>query len=252
MNIYITFGGRAYDNQTKLTVERAHDFGADQVRVFDDAWLIQSDFYRLNRWIFERQPQMGFGWCSWKPYILALTLKFVRFGDAVLYVDADTYPVADLRGIFEHAREHGVMLFEEQGCANRHWTRSSCWQAMGSEPKPDTMIACGRFQAFGAGWPYWPAFMEIWQKFSLDPRCQFHDVDHAVDPEVIRNSAEQSVLSVLAASSRLPLHRTPDQNGWPVAHGGTYKPEDSYPQLFFQDGNRGDLRDLRGSLYRNV
>ena len=90
--------------------------------------------------------------------------------------------------------------------------------------------------------------------YSLDPLCQFHEGSKylADDSSFIRNSCEQAVLSVLAHQFGIPLHRTPDQNGWPVAHNGTYKPEDQYPQLFCQDGARGNVNDLSGSRFRNV
>jgi hypothetical protein len=123
---------------------------------------------------------------------------------------------------------------------------------MGVPWQPDEVLACGRFQAFHAGWPFWRSFLNDWQRYSTNADCQFHDVDKATDPEVIRHSAEQSVLSVLALKWQIERHRCPDQAGWPVAHNGTYKPLDYYPQLFIQDGNRGDTSDLRGSRYRNV
>ena len=71
--------------------------------------------------------------------------------------------------------------------------------------------------------------------------------------EFIRHSAEQSVLSLLALKYSIPLHRCPDQGGWPVAWDGKYKPEDTYPQLFHHDGwaHRGKETG-GGSRYRNV
>lgn len=259
-NIYITFSGKAFDGTTKLIIERARDFGADEVRVYDDAWLMKQPFYRDNRWIFDRQPQMGFGWCSWKPYLIRREWqrKDLRLGDVVLYTDADTYPIADLRAIFDLARREQIVLFEEQGCIHRHWTRKACFDAMSVAYQPDAVLACGRFQLFRIGGEYVPPFLKAWQTFSLDPRCQFHEVvtpdapRQLEDDEVIRHSAEQSVLSVLGLDCAIKLHRTPDQNGWPVAHGGTYKPADTYPQVFRQVGDRGRLDDLSGSSYRNV
>ena len=250
-NVYITFGGAAFDGTTKLIVERARDFGADEVRVYDDRWLMQTDFYRANRWIFDRQPKMGFGWCSWKAWLIDVEMR--RPGaDVVLYTDADTYPIADLRGVFNAARRDGIILFEEQGCIHRQWTRADCWRAMGREPKPEEVLACGRFVALSRSWDYCSSFLALWDRYSLERRCQFHEAGGAEDHEVIRHSAEQSVLGIIAVDWNIPRHRCPDQAGWPVAHNGTYKPDDDYPQLFIQDGRRGNTSDLSGSRYRNI
>jgi len=51
--IYCTFGGSQYDETIQRIVEDAHKFGVDEVRVYDDRWLMEQEFYRLNRWIFD-------------------------------------------------------------------------------------------------------------------------------------------------------------------------------------------------------
>jgi hypothetical protein len=262
-NLLITFGGRAYDRQIyaqREYLDHHREAFGDNMRhiVYDDRWLIARPFYKLNRWIFDRKPQHGFGFCSWKPYIILHALRtFTQQGDVAMYLDADTYPIADISYLFDHAREHGCMLFEEQGCINKTWIKADCFQAMNVDGPRATgaMHACGRFQLFRKGaWDNEQFLME-WLTYSLNPKCTFHEgsVDRALDDaSFIRNSCEQSVLSLLAQKYSVPLHRTPDQNGWPVAHDGKYKPEDMYPQLFVQDGSRGNIEDMSGSRFRNV
>jgi len=259
--IYITFGGKAFDEQTELVHQRYRQMGADDLWVYDDRWLVESDFYRDNKWIFDRKPKMGFGWCSWKPYIIRHALYRAAEGDIVLYADGDCFPIAPLDFLYDYTFENGIMLFEEQGCNNGMWTRTEAWTAMGFDHViPESQQAVGRYQMFrkGGSPACPPEFIDLflweWQRYSLDPRCQFHDPSPtAQDHETfIRNSAEQSVLSLLALKYEVPLHRTPDQQGWPVAHNGTFKPEDSYPQLFIQRGEHGPKGDLSGSRFRNV
>jgi hypothetical protein len=258
--ILITFGGRAYDRQIGLQRVSCEQLGIHHV-VFDDRWLLGTSFYELNRWIFERQPQHGFGFCSWKPYIIEYAIRtFLALHDVVMYLDADTYPVGDIRPLFDMAEKsaQSILLFEEQGCVNKTWIKGECFLAMGTGPGAgEAMHACGRFQLFQQGPLIVEQFLAEWQAYSLNKRCQFHEGSAELfrdfdDTSFIRNSCEQSVLSLLAHKYDLPLHRTPDQNGWPVAHDGTYKPDDKYPQLFIQDGRRGDTSDLSGSRYRNV
>ncbi len=76
--IYITFSGAGYDDTTRLIVERAPQLGADDVWVYDDKWLMGTEFYRQNKWLWtypEKYPigprsSRGFGWFCWKPYII--------------------------------------------------------------------------------------------------------------------------------------------------------------------------------------
>lgn len=256
--ILITFAGRAYDDQ----VGRQHAALASrwmfEHRVYDDHWLVGTPFYQLNRWIFDRKPQHGFGFCCWKPYIIQHALEnFAGEGDVVMYLDGDCYPLANLSCLFEYAEREGIMLFEEQGCVNKTWIKGDCFAAMASSGTAwEAMHACGRFQLFKKGSWLNRQFLYEWMTYSLNPNCMFHEAsvlaylrDH---PSFIRNSCEQSVLSLLAHKYAIPLHRNPDQSGWPVAHEGKYKPEDTYAQLIVQEGRRGNVSDLSGSRYRNV
>jgi hypothetical protein len=263
-NILITFGGKAYDRQIQLTKGNLKSAFEDyfeqpiEHKVYDDRWLMGTPFYKLNKWIFDRRPQHGFGFCSWKPYIILHALhNFAQQGDVVMYLDADTYPIADISPLFEHAKQAGIMLFEEQGCINKTWIKGDCFDTMQMDGKGpnEAMHACGRLQLFRKGDYDNIQFLQEWQTYSLNPKCTFHEgsIDRSIDDSTfVRNSCEQSVLSLLAYKYSIPLHRTPDQNGWPVAHDGTYKPEDHYPQLFVQDGSRGNIGDVSGSRFANI
>jgi hypothetical protein len=263
--ILITFGGKAYDEQVRRQRQfcEIHEI---EHRVFDDAWLMTTPFYSLNRWIFDREPQHGFGFCSWKPFIIEYALHcFCTTGDVVLYLDGDTYPVADLSFLYDYTAREGMMLFEEQGCLNRQWTKADCFFAMGCFDEGSTIPnsnylnasqACGRFSLYRAGDYRVQQFLHEWQTYSLNPACTFHEKSTVLRPlddqTLYKNSCEQSVLGNLAVKYRIPTHRTPDQNGFPVHDEGRYKPEDSYPQLFCQEWRSGNILDRTGSKYRNV
>jgi hypothetical protein len=258
-NMVITFGGAAFDVTTAKIVNACVQQGL-KLRVYDDRWLTKTNFYADNLWIFQRQPQHGFGFCSWKPYIIQHALLSLEDGDCLLYVDADTYPVAPLAPLFDIAARDGISLFEEQGCVNKTWIKEDCIQTMctgGDEEFKwnvrNGTIACGRFQVYRKGNRMLDTFLQEWKIYSLDPRCTFHEGSTAAkdDPSFIKNSCEQSVLSVLAAQYMIPLHRTPDQNGWPVSKG-CGQPGDDYPLTFIQVGDRGNLRDWSGSKFANV
>lgn len=251
-NIYVTFSGSAYDSTTKLIVEDGPKFGATEVRVYDDRWLMTQPFYARNKWLWETETKFGFGWCSWKSFVIQHALANADPGDVVLYTDADTFPIADLTPIFDYTREHSVMLFEEQGCINKVWTKRDCFRKMGVDDEfcHARIMACGRFQAFTRYERlHWTDhFLRMWEDYSTLRDCQLWDrsVNCEDYPEFRRHSCEQSVLSNLAYRYNVPCHRTPDQNG------SIDKDWDLYPQVFVQQYCTGDRGNLSGSKYFNV
>lgn len=259
-NIYVTFSGRAYDQTTAIIVRDAFKFGADEVCVYDDKWLMSATpFYRENRWLFEHQPRsyngqwtevpvkFGFGWCAWKAYVIKHALLRSAFEDVVLYTDADTFPISDIGPLFELARQKGIVLFEEQGCLNKQYTKRDCFAAMGCDlPECHQQImACGRFQLFTTRSL---GFVGEWNTLNVLPSCQLWDRSTKTEdyPEFVRHSCEQSVLTNLAWRYRIPKYRTPDQNG------SGPKNQDLYPQVFFQRYCEGNRDDVSGSKYAGL
>lgn len=258
--IYITFSGAPYEAQTERTVRDAKQFGADEVWVYDDVWLKAQPYYELNKWLFDKAVH-GFGHCCWKPFVIrdaciraemCAEYEGLDFDDfVVLYVDADTYPIADLTPVFNHAANTGAMLFESQGNLNTRFTRRDCFIAMGCDREKywGAQHACGRFAAFRVGDYLNEQLLMEWLTYSLNRRCQFWGPsEYAKDfPDFHRHSTEQSVLTILAEKYGIRLHREACQFGWPIAPGK----DDWYPQLFIQDGARGPETRL-GSKFRNV
>ena len=254
--IVATFGGRSYDATIKLTVERAKDYGADEVLVFDDKWLINHPFHSVNRWIFEAKSriqdeptvyQHGMGWCSWKSAIINYSFDRCADTDVVLYLDADTFPVAPFGQLFDRcAEEGGVLIFAEQA-SNLRFTRADCMVVMGL-PVADGPHACGRFSLWQKGSFLARQMLAEWWAYSINPHCTLWGRSTIVKdpPEYYRNSTEQSVLSNLGIKYKLPFHRTPDQ------FGAEQPGDEWYPQLFEQQWCTGDRSDLSGSAYRNV
>ncbi len=250
--ILLTFSGRAYDATTALTVERAPRLGADQVWVYDDKWLIDSGYVAANKWLYDANPKFGFGYCSWKAFVILSAMDRLADGDVLFYVDADTYPLnAPFGQVFDAcAAAGGVFLFEEQGCSNLRFTKADCMVAMGL-PIGDATIAAGRFSVWQKG-PFLPRqILTEWWAYSVNPRCMLWDHSIIVkdQPEFARHTTEQSVLTQLARKYSIRLHRTPDQNG----SLGLYADDDAlYQQILEQKWCAGDRTNLRGSTYRNI
>lgn len=260
--IIATFGGHAYDERTQRTYEYCNFYahgGPYELMVFDDRWLIDSCYVDVNRWLFDAwspanvdnptMVQHGFGWCSWKAFVIMSAFDRCERGDVVLYMDGDCYPVGRLDPLFERCdAEGGVLLFDEN-CSSLRFTKGDCFRAMGM-PIQESPHACGRFSLWQKG-PFLPRQMLAeWWAYSINPRCTLWDrsILGPDQPEYFRNSTEQSVLSNLAAKYRIPLHRAPDQGGWPNPE----RRDDWYDQLFVQEFVEADKSDKSGSRFRNV
>ena len=252
--VYITFGGQAYDRQTALAVCAAQpNWGVDQVLVYDDVWLKQQPFYERNKWLWSWREAWGFGWNCWKAFIILDAMQRVNEPSVVLYVDGDTYPIADLSPIFEFAERDGACLFESQGNRNKRFTRRECFVAMGADEERywDARHACGRFSAWSSENVKALEALHAWDSYLVEPACQgWHGSGTGDFLEFHRHSGDQSILTIIAEKYAFLLHREACQYGWPPSPG-CGQPEDTYPQLFVQDGYRAPDQG-QGSRFRNV
>jgi len=263
--IVSTFSGKAYDATTAQIWMQAPLKGApDGVLVFDDKWLMSTDYYRVNRWLFDATSRIhgegtkgaiyrhGFGWCSWKSFVIQSAWDRMQDGDICMYLDADCVPLAPFGQLFDTcAAEGGVMLFEEQA-SNLRFTKAGCRLVMGL-PEEEGPHACGRFSLWQKGSFIARQMLNEWWAYSINRECQLWDASRLCKdpPEYYRHSTEQSVLSNLAIKYSIPLHRAPDAGGFPVAPGD--KDAELYPQqIFEQIWCSGDRSDLSGSSYRNA
>jgi hypothetical protein len=257
--LYTTFSGHAYDEATGYIVRRAPKMGADEVRVYDDAWLMQQEFYRMNDWLWRHKGPKnlgggrGFGWFAWKPFIILDCMdRFMQDGDIVLYTDGDTYPIHDFSMLYEECKRiGGVMLFAASGWTNRPWFKRDTGVVMAQDhPKyHDAEHAVGRFMLFQKGvWAGKQLLME-WLTYCVNPLANTMDPSK-IKPEIDgfqESRTEQLILSLLAAKYGHKLYREACQ------FGETHAPDkDLYPTLFHQEGSHGDRRNLSGSSYRNV
>lgn len=270
-HIYITFSGAQYDATTKLIVENAPQLGADEVRVYDDLWLMKQEFYRINQWLWNTKDMRGFGWFCWKPFVILHELLRCEPGDVILYTDADTYPIADLKVLYDWAARlfpvmgmpaDGVMLFAAQGCSNKQWVKDDCWTVMAADQPyngrtvvlHNSQHATARFMLFQAGlWKPMQLLIE-WLTYCLNPLATTFEpsrLEEALESRDFQeHRTEQAILSLLAHKYGYHLYREADAFGnAELEQNGT---DSWYPQVFVQDGRKGEADLTRGSAYRNV
>ena len=260
---YICFGGAAYDGTTAKIVEDAPRFGADSVTVYDDKYLMGTEFWKLPevQWLWNHRgvgnPDGGRGliWFAWKPKVIMDALARLDDGDIVLYTDADTYPIADLSPLYEEcARIGGVMLFAAQGRNNRWDCKRDCFIRLGMDEPCwyDTPAAVARFMLFQKGAPGVDAFLAEWQRWCLDPQATTFDAS-TLGPELpgfCEHRTEQAILSLMAIRDGHKLYREACEFGNSALADGV--DADLYGQLFRQVYCHGNRADYSGSKFFNV
>ena len=261
-----TFGGKAYDQTTQLIVERALTMGATDLCVYDDAWLMaQKGFCDLNRWLFlhhgdRENRKRGAGcWFAFKPFVLMHMMSRMGDGDMVLFLDADTFPVAPFGCLYDYCAQAGTgfFLFESTGNGNRRWVKEDCWLTMAAEVRAegrrhverDSSHAVARFMLFQKGPWAVQQFLAEWLTYCVNPLATTFDpsVIAPDPPELMEHRTEQAIFTLLAHKYGIPLHREADAFGNSVTIDW-----ELYPQLFEQRYCLGDRSDLSGSRFRNV
>lgn len=253
-NVICTFGGRAYDATIARIVTDGPRFGAREVFVYDEPWLMHTQFYRDNQWAWKHPGhgghKYGFGWYIWKPYVIRYAMRVMKPGDCLLWLDADTYPIADFSMLFPACKdEGGICAFEATGCTNRQWCKRDVWDAVFPEDPflLDTQHATARFIVVEKGAPRVDEFLAEWERINCIPGVTTRDPSTSGRefPGFEENRGDQSVFSLLCLKYGLKLHREADAFG----NGGD-KDRELYGQIFEQKYCQGNRNDLSGSKFR--
>lgn len=239
--VYITFGGKPYDEPTKKIVENAPKLGADEVWVYDDAWLVTQPFYKQNKWLWDHHHKRGFGWYCWKPFIIYHALQKLQDGDIVLFTDADCYPIQNFSVLYDQCeKDGGIMLFSAMTHKHYTWCKRDCYIVMGQdEPKYyDVQHGVARFMLFQKG--KWRAtqFLMEWLTYCVNPLATTFDKS-TLSTEPIgfkEHRTEQAIMTNLAHKYGLKLYREADWCGEAAFCGEELSKldRDLYPQLFVQ------------------
>ncbi len=269
-NTLIAFSGAQYHDTTKRIVEDSVKFGATQVKIYDDFWLRNK---RPQMWLdmkhlWSRPDARGISWFSWKPATILDALNRCGPDDAIFYVDADTYPIHDLKVVFDTTRRDGHMVFNCIAQPHKYWCTRACFQEMGIPTDTngvpidraryyDTLHACARFMGF------MPTdenrhFLNEWYRYCLNIDCTTFQISNPEkygpeQPELKQHRTEQAIFTNLVLQKGWKLWREACQFGepWP-------EDRDAYPQLFFQNGQHTFAPGFEwgnytaGSSFRNV
>ena len=198
----------------------------------------------------------------WKPLVIMDALNHCDLGDVVLYIDGDTYPIADLTPLYDRCAAESVMLFTAEGCYNRQWVKEDCWRVMAASVPPlrypgrrsvpcDSQHAVARFMLFQKGHYHVQQFLNEWQTYCLNPLATTFDRSYLSDLEATgfeQHRTEQAILSLLAHKYGYKLYREADGFGDAALAQGV----DAWmPRMFTQVGTSSPQLPT-GSRFRNV
>ena len=119
---FVTFSDKKFkDRQKNLTKQAEGVF--DVVHEYGREWLTETEFYRENRNILDQNR--GAGFCLWKPFIVLETLKTMKNGDVLFYLDsADTFrdEVINYLKIY-FSNENNEIILTDGAYINMYWTK---------------------------------------------------------------------------------------------------------------------------------
>jgi len=199
--------------------------------------FIDKKFATKNKHIFDQKR--GYGYWLWKPYIIRETLRQVKDGDAVFYIDSGNLIVSNPNVLIDICKktEKGILLFENRDGApantiwkNYQWTKYDCFKKMNCL---DDVYTQGN-QVDGS------YVLAIKNDFTMSFFDEY--VAHCEDADILTDAPnklgsnlqgfkdhrhDQSVLSLMSIREKLLVAREPSE--W----GNNYMTtEYSYPQIF--------------------
>ena len=188
-----------------------------RVRCYTQRWLRHTEFYRTNRRILDQSRLAGYD--LWKPYIILETLRSIPKHDIVAYLDCDHVLTDKLDTVLDLCnRAQPILVFGSHGhksVLERERTKRDCFVLMGCDNALyyDTVQAAGGFFACRND-PDAVDFVKDWLNFCTDERI-LTDMPNVMGlPNLegyVEHRHDQSVLSLLAKRSSLPMYRFPSE-----------------------------------------
>jgi hypothetical protein len=268
--LLITFSGSKYHETTMRTVMDGPALGADEVRVYDDVWMMAHPHWQLNSWLWKHPGQLmpdgsrnrrGLNWYGFKPVVMIDAMdRFMSDGDVALWIDGDSYPVSSMAPIFDTAARDDVMFFSSTGHLQKTWCTRDCFEVMGQawgkgiaaygrDFMTTTKAGCARFFAMKKGPWHVRQFLYEWLTYTVNPMATTFDPS-ALGPELVgfeEHRTEQAIMTNLCHRYGHKLYRECDESGegWP-------EDRDVMPIPIFQQVRQGSCQNGVGSAFRNV
>jgi len=183
----------------------------DEIISYNKDWLMKKEFYKKNKKILDQKR--GAGYWLWKPYIVLETLKKMKEGDVLFYIDSGIEVVGDITELIPALvkEKKDIFLFKnDEIVLNKTYTKRDCFILMGCDSKKyyeaDQVIA--GFNIYIKSKKS-IKFVEEWIKYGEDERA-ITDINNTLGKPNIEGFVEhrwdQSILSILAKRENFILH----------------------------------------------
>jgi hypothetical protein len=245
--ILCSYGTEQFKKSLQLLEQSAYNIGGiDKVYLYDREWLINTEFYKKNKYILDQKRGGGY-WLYKSKVILNTFEQYAEKGDVVMWSDAGLSIISNLSPLFKIMENHpndGKMLFKLPNVGTTHkakmWTKRDCFVLCNADEKKfwDADMSNGAVSL----WEYNDKnveFLKEWQKYLRDNRIVTDDPNvcgRPNFPEFKDHRHDQSVLSILAVKYGFELFCDPTQFGNEVRNQFVNSP---YEQLF--NHHRGNI-----------
>lgn len=210
-NVYhfCAYSNKKYEKSRKSLINLAGASGIfSKIFEYDRDWLESTDFYNENLEILADPNSKGDGWCLWKPYIILESLKNIKDGEILLYMDSSDTFFGQFKNFLDlHFSKNDLLIVGGGENPNGNYT------------KRDTFVFtnCDSLK-------YWKSlqieagiigikksrrtikFIEEYLNFCKDPRILKNSPNvsgRSNLPQYIDHRYDQSVLSILVAKYKI-------------------------------------------------
>jgi hypothetical protein len=135
MNFYFClYSNRNYEIPRKALRNLAEKSGIfNSIFEYDREWLEKTDLYLENINIFDSNSR-GDGWCLWKPYVILESLKKIKKGEILLYMDStDTFSPSLNCFLRSHFVNNDFLLCQFGESPNKNYTKRDTFFYMGCD-----------------------------------------------------------------------------------------------------------------------
>jgi hypothetical protein len=138
--IFMTYSTSLYKKQKNFSLFMAKYVGKFDASLGFSEHDIDSEFYDKNKNILDCKK--GAGYWLWKPYFILNTLKNMNDGDILVYCDAASYFIKDVRKILSvlESYDQDVMAFELP-LVEYQWTKRSLLEGVGEHIRNSNQIS---------------------------------------------------------------------------------------------------------------
>lgn len=217
--ILVTFGTPEFYGAMDKLISSCGGVVSGYARVTERS--LPRSFYLDRRPVFQAGLR-GFGYWSWKPYVIGQVMDKLTEGDQVIYVDSTCLALRNFSPLFDLARERGVVLFDNRDTSpdgspwrNDMWTKADCFNLMHCNSRQYTkgLQVNASFQVYTVG-PKVRQFVDEYTAWCKDPRV-ITDLPNTTGPNLPKfreHRHDQSVLALMAIKYDIPLEPDPSMH----------------------------------------